>query len=113
MNLDRRVQFRRASLSDDGFNSSVAWDEALPETDNHGLLVWASKTDVSDVERWKAGEVAASITARFVVRYSAFAADITPIDRLVCEGVTYGISGIKEVGRRRFLEITASARADK
>lgn len=105
--LDRLVQFRRATLSDDGFGQVEAFA-------NHGLPVYAMKTDVSDGERWRAGEVSAQITARFLVRWSAFTAALTPKDEIVCEGLTYNIAGIKEgKGRRQWLEITAAARNDQ
>lgn len=105
--LDSRVQFRRATLHDDGFGMVEIWSD-------HGAPVWAKKTDISDGERWRADEVQAQITTRFKVRWSTFSAALTPKDRLVCEGVEYDITGIKEVGaRREGLEITASARADK
>lgn len=105
--LDRRVQFRRAALVDTGFERAEAWA-------NHGAPVWASRKDVSDGERWQAGEVQAHITTRFVVRWSVFSKGLTPKDRLVCEGREFDIVGIKEVaGRGRFLEITAAARADQ
>jgi len=103
--LDRRVQFRRGTLVDDGFASVPAWAD-------FGAPVWASKTDVSDGERYRANEVAASVTARFVVRYSPFTASISPADRMVCAGREYDITNIKEIGRREGLEMTASARAD-
>lgn len=104
--LDRRVQFHRAALTDDGYTAAAeTWADL-------GSPVWASKADISDGERWRAGEVQAHITTRFRVRWSAFSAGITPKDRLVCGGVTYDISGIKEIGRRELLEITAAARAD-
>jgi len=113
-NLDRLVQFRRAELVDDDYTTALRWDEVTPENDNHGSPIWASKADVSDAERWRAGEVAASITTRFVVRWSAFSRDLTPKDRLVCEGLEYNITGIKEgKGRRQWLEITAAARTDR
>jgi len=110
--LDRQVRFQRADLVDDGFSSVEVWeDEDGPLW--HGEPVWAQKTDVSDGEKWRAGEVAATITTRFVVRWSSFSSGLTPKDRLFCEGQTYDITGIKEVGgRRRWLEITASARDD-
>ena len=105
-NLDRIIQFRRASLVDNGFGM-------VEEFANHGGDIWAKKTEVSDSERFRASAVSASITARFVVRWSDFTRDITPKDRLVCEGREFDISGLKEVdGRRRFLEITAAARVD-
>lgn len=104
-NLDRRVQFQRASISDDGFQSVETFAA-------HGSPVWSSKADISDGERFRAGEVAAQITSRFQVRHSAFTAALTPKDRLVCEGRTFDIVGIKQIGRRVMLEITAAARAD-
>lgn len=103
--MDRRVQFRRAAASDDGFSQVETWADI-------GAEVWAAKTDISDGEKWRAQAVAASITTRFVVRYSGFSASITPKDRLVCEGREYEISGIKEIGRRDRLEMTAAARVD-
>jgi SPP1 family predicted phage head-tail adaptor len=103
--LDRRLQFRRATITDDGLAKSETWAD-------HGSPVWAAKADVSDGERWRAGEVAAHITTRFRVRWSLFTAGITPKDRLACEGRSYDITGIKEIGRREGLEITAAARAD-
>lgn len=104
--LDRRVQFRRATLVDDGFTRAEQWAD-------HGAPVWASRRDVSDRERMAAMEVAAMITTRFQVRFSTFTAGITPKDRLTCEGVEYDITGIKEIGRRQGFEITANARADQ
>lgn len=104
--LDRRVQFRRAVLADDGLASTEVWADYLGP-------VWAEKTDISDGERWRAGAVAAHVTTRFRVRHSSETATLTPKDRLVCEGRTYDISGIKELGRRVGLEITAAARADQ
>ena len=102
-NLDRRVQFLRAGMIDDGLQTRPG--PHVP----YGSPVAASKTPVSDGERFRAGTVAQEITDRFVVRYSALTASITGADRLVCEGVTYGIAGRKEIGRREGFEITAKA----
>ncbi|MCW1932616.1 head-tail adaptor protein [Pararhodobacter zhoushanensis] len=113
--LDRRVQFRRATLVTTGFGSDWKWNEVAPDADNIGLLVWAQKTPISDGERWRAGEAAAHVTTRFVVRWSLFSSGITPKDRLVESGQVYDIHGIKELAgtRRQWLEITASARTDQ
>lgn len=103
---DRRIQFRRATLSDDGFSKVESWSD-------YGARISASFQDVSDSEKWRAGEVQAQITSRFRVRYSVFTAGITPKDRIVFEGREYNITGIKEVaGRKRELEISAVARID-
>jgi SPP1 family predicted phage head-tail adaptor len=105
--LDHRVQFRRFTETDDGYGMTEAWA-------NHGTPVWASKTDISDGEKWRAAEVSASITTRFWVRYSTFTQGLTPKDRLACDGREYDISGIKEVGARHsYFEITAAARVDQ
>lgn len=105
--LDRRIQFLRKTAVDDGFTS----DSGVFE--DHGSPIWAQKRDISDGERYRASEVAAHVTTRFVVRWSTFAVAITPADRLTCEGLEYEITGIKEgTGRRQWIEITAAARND-
>ena len=104
--MDRRVQFQRAAILDDGFSETEAFA-------NHGKPMWAKKTDVSDAERLRAGEVQAMLTARFVVRWTAFTSDLTPKDRIQYDGKSFRIFGIKEIGRREGLEITAGARVDK
>lgn len=108
MRLYRRVQFRRASMVDDGFGQTEVWAD-------HGSPVWAEKRDVSDGERWRADEVAASVTSRFIVRFSTFADGITPKDRLICEGLEYNITGVKEPPgtRRQWIELTCAARTDQ
>lgn len=103
--LDRRIQFRRKTLTSDGMGYAETWA-------NHGQPVPASKTDISDGERWRAGEVQAHVTTRFVVRWSVFAADINPSDRLNLDGRGYDIFGVKELGRKQWIEITAAARND-
>jgi head-tail adaptor len=100
--LDRRLDILRAALTDDGF-ATVPGDPGIIGT------VWASKQDVSDGERFKNGTTDAGITTRFQVRWSSLTASITPADTLRCEGQTYGVVGIKEIGRREGLEITARA----
>lgn len=104
--LDRRVQFRRATMAHDGLASVETWA-------NYGSAQWAEKTDISDGEKWRAGSVGASVTTRFRVRWSTVMSELTPKDRLVCDGRDYDIVGIKEIGRRNSLEITAAARIDQ
>jgi SPP1 family predicted phage head-tail adaptor len=107
MNLDRRVQFYRATLVDDGFGRVESFAP-------YGQMQPARKLDVSDGEKYRAGEVAAHITTRFHIRSSAFMRGITPKDILQCEGREYNIYGIKEIStRNRLLEITAGTRLDK
>lgn len=104
--LDRRLRIERAVLTRDGFGEEIAvW----------GLLagVWAGKRDVSDRERIASAEVAAEITTRFVIRWSPDVADVNPKDRIVFDGRIFDISGVKEIGRREGLEVSAAARAER
>ena len=106
MTLDRPVQFQRRTLVDNGLSQTEVWAD-------HGPVHMATKRDLSDGERWRAGEVQAHVTTRFTVRWSPFVEDITPRDRLVCEGVTYEIVGKKDgAGRRQWIELTCAARND-
>lgn len=80
--------------------------------------VRASKADVSDAERVRAQQVGAMITTRFQIRWSpdVYAVDPTWRLKLVEYGGVereYDIAGVKEIGRRAGLEITANARADR
>ncbi len=97
--LDRRVEIQRATLADNGLEEVPSWAELT--------TVWANFWPVSDGEKWRAGVVEGREIARFTIRYSDDAADVTGADRLVFEGRAWGITGVKEIGRKRWLEITA------
>src|SRR5690606_31111637 len=91
--FDRRAQARRYEEYDDGFGTVYRWVD-------HGDPVWIALAQISDTEKWQAAQVQATVTARIRLRWSAFAAGITPLDRIRCEGLEYDITGIKEIGRR-------------
>ena len=103
--LDRRITIERYTETRDPFNNPVKiWQELA--------IVWAAKTDVSDSERLAAQEVGAEISTRFRIRWSLQVRDIDPKDRVRFEGRLYDIVGVKEIGRREGLEITAVARPE-
>lgn len=104
--LDRRIRFRRRILVDDGFGMVEQWR-------GFGPPVAAARQDVSDREKFAAGWIEATLDARFIVRASAFTRDLTPLDRLTCEGRDYDILGIKQAGdRHAWFEITCRTRVD-
>jgi SPP1 family predicted phage head-tail adaptor len=74
--------------------------------------VSASVEHIRDTERWAAQEVGAEATLRFQIRYSSTVASTNPKDRLLYEEREHNIIAVKELGRRRGLEITATARVD-
>lgn len=73
---------------------------------------WAEKQDVSDSERIRAAQVGATITTRFRVYYSSTLEGLDPTYQIRFGNRLYDVSGVKEIGRREGLEITATARAD-
>jgi SPP1 family predicted phage head-tail adaptor len=103
---DRRVTILRTEEDGrDGFNVPI-----VGETE-YGKF-WASKEDVSDGEQFRAQEVGATLTTRFVVAWGAKARGILPTDILVLGERRYTIQGLKEVGTRNGIEISATARAE-
>lgn len=103
---DRRITIQRATITQDpGSGENVETWATL-------ATVWAEVVQVSDGERVRAAEVAASITTRFRILYSATVADVNPKDRISYGGRTFDVWGVKEIGFREGMEITAAARAD-
>jgi head-tail adaptor len=100
--LNRRIQIRRATGTPDGHGNYVQkWADL-------GGPIFARRRDVSDAERLSAGVWGNRLVTRFIIRATAFGRGIARYDRLVHEGVTFEIDGIKEVpDNRGFLEITA------
>lgn len=103
--LDRRIHFQRFAEADNGLETVETWS-------NYGLPVWASRKDVSDAEKMAANWVEATVASRFVIRSNTFTRGLTAKDRLLCGGLVFDILGIKEIGRRDRLEVTAIARVD-
>lgn len=103
--LDRRVTLQRARIVPNALNEPVPVWEDLGRP-------WAARTAVSDRERHQAAERGAEITHRFTLRRARAWEDLTPADRLLCDGRVYDVEGVKDLGREGF-EITATARADR
>lgn len=104
--LDRLLTLRRRTTEANAANEDV-------ETFIDLATVRSSKADVSDAEKVRAQQVGAEITTRFQIRWSANWSDLNPKDRCACDGREYEIVGVKEIGRRDGIEITAVARTDQ
>lgn len=105
--LDRKVTIQRFTSVPNEFNEPV-------ETWADFFTCRAMRRDVSDGEKFAAGQVGSSLRSRFTVRSSSETRTVTPTDRLVHEGDTWSIHGVKEAneGRHKFIEITAVKDAD-
>lgn len=109
--FDRVIRLERATVTqDEGSGENVeTWSTLGPDK------IWANYTPVSDAEKVQAGEIASTLMARFLIRYDSATAGVNAKDRLIYEGRTFDVAGAKEAtkeGRRRCIEITASARSD-
>jgi SPP1 family predicted phage head-tail adaptor len=69
-------------------------------------IVWGAKIHKSEDEKFASGQRYAVRVVTFQTHYMP---DLTETDRLVSEGVTYDVKGIRELGRREGLEIAAEA----
>lgn len=100
--LDRRLTLRRNTPTTDDFGGEVAqWADLA--------TVWASKEDVRDAERVRAQQVGASITTRFKIRPLDGGERPSVKDQVQCEGLTYEVAAVKELGRRIGWELSATA----
>lgn len=98
--LDRRIQVLKR-----GHGKNTLGERQTGLTPDQWL--WAKHSPVSDGERLRAGKSEAVSVSRFVVRYGAYSASITHQDRLSHDSAEWRIVGIKELGRRRWIEFTA------
>lgn len=86
---DRRVTFERATETTNALNEPVrTWAAVATE--------WAAREDVSDSELIAAGELGASLGARFVVLRSSVTETVTPKDRLLHDGAVWNIKAVRE-----------------
>lgn len=104
---DRQIQFQRRTVAETSFGASEEWN-------NFGPRYWCHVREINTTEADGGGQVQATIVTRFIVRHDSFTVAMTPVDRIVYEGVTYTITGRREVpgDRRRELEFSATARND-
>jgi SPP1 family predicted phage head-tail adaptor len=99
--LDRRITISRPQEQKSAIGETIAtgWEEVA--------TIWAAYAPISDGERLRAAAVEQKTDARFTVRYSARLAGIDGTHQIQFDGSDWQITGIKEIGRRRRLEITA------
>ena len=100
--LDRRITIERAN---------VVLDDLGEETETWGVhaTVWAAYRRGPGVEKFTAAEVAASATARFLIRWGQ---GVTVEDRIIYEGRVHEIVDVAEIGRREGQEIFVRMRAE-
>lgn len=99
--LDRRIVILEASFAENEAGEEVptGWAEYAEER--------AQYTPVSDGERMRAASVEQKADARFVVRWSIKLAAASGENRIRFDRADWQITGVKELGRGLWIEITA------
>lgn len=106
--FNRRIAIWRSEPIDDG---TATVDGPPAEIGKR----WAKKRDASDGERFRAGEQGQELTTRFVVVSDSLTRTITGRDTIMLGGVSYSVTGTKEVDalrRNDGIEITCASRPD-
>lgn len=73
---------------------------------------WAKRIDATLGEMMRASEISARKIVHFVTRYTPETASISPKDRLLEDGLSYDIVGVRELKRKEWIEIHAQVRTD-
>lgn len=96
--MNRRVVIERYTVIPGPLNDEWVWSDIR--------TVWASMKYESADEVFAADQAYARRVVTFTMRFTS---NLTAVDRLRCDGVTYDILGIKEVGFREAIEVKAEA----
>ncbi|MZR14228.1 phage head closure protein [Maritimibacter sp. DP07] len=98
--MDRLLTIQRASVALDGYGGEkYQWSDLA--------VVWADVREISDEERWRAGQVGVQVKFRALIRWQPTLWDLSTKDRVKIGSTVYAIFGVKEIDRSRAFEITA------
>jgi len=98
--MDRRITIRQKTIAVNNLGEPV---ETLIDV----ATVWANKRNLTARERFTAQQILAEVDTSFKMRYRT---DVTPHTVVVCEGLTYDVQAVLEIGRREGLELQTRAR---
>ncbi|RWP80460.1 phage head closure protein [Mesorhizobium sp.] len=102
--MNRRLAIlRRVQTGTDALNAPVL--EWQP-----WRTVWAEKIHKKEDEQFSADLHQRYAVHRVIFR-TRYLADLSEVDRLECEGATYDIKGVRELGFREGTEITAESQS--
>lgn len=103
---DRLIDLMRATSAEDTAGQPIETWALIKQ-------VPANVRAISDGERLQAGGIMSSVNMRFQIRWSIDVSTLDTRDRVHYDDRVYDIAGVKEIGRRVALEITAAARSER
>ncbi|MFS0736936.1 phage head closure protein [Sphingomonas sp. 1P06PA] len=103
--LDRRLTILKFGTAADSYGDDrPGYTEAA--------TVSAKQRPSPGSERFSSAQTGAIAPMVFTVRWSSLTEDISPKDRVRCDGVEYDVRSVSPLGRRVALEIIGDRRAD-
>lgn len=104
---DRRIVIEYPTSTSDAFGGEIKTWTAI------GTGWWASFYPLKDSEVFRNSEATATVTHRFQIEWTNQVwSKIDPRCRIKFDGRIYDVVGIKEIGRRQGIDISATARAE-
>lgn len=98
--LDRLVTLQTRTLTRNAYGEQEETWATLAQ-------VWAEKIDLKGREFVAAQQTSADVSTRWRIR---FRDDVTVLNQLLVDGITYDINQVSEIGRREGLELFTQAR---
>jgi SPP1 family predicted phage head-tail adaptor len=96
--MDRRVALQSRTLTPNAFNEQIATFATF-------ATVWGQKTEMTGREQLLGQQLNAVMVTRFRIHWRS---DVTNTCRAIVDGLTYEITNITEVGRRKNLDLTCT-----
>ncbi len=97
--LDRRITMQRSTFVVDDYGEQIATWQTLD-------TVWGQKVEMRGSERYTSAQTLAQYDTKFRIRYRR---NLRAADRIICDGVTYDIGPVIEIGRGEGLEFHGKA----
>lgn len=104
--LDRLITFQQKIVGQNESNEDA--EDGWVNIANFPTC-YASKDDKTGNEMYAADKLTGFQDVIFTIRWRS---DVSIENRIVCDGIKYDIHSIQEVGRKRFLQITAERGKD-
>lgn len=95
--LDRRITLQNYTATQSDYGESIPTYSTL-------ATVWAMVKPINGNESVTADKITVKADCLFTIRYRT---SVTEKTRIVYNSVNYDITNISEVGRRKYLELTA------
>lgn len=104
--LDRRITIQGKTVSQSDSGQEVATWSTLAS-------VWAQRVENRGDERFSARQITGHAIRTFKFRWSLAVSVITVEHQVVCDGIVYDITDVREIGRHEGIEVDCFAPSEQ